>query len=67
MLPNPVGAPVYGSLQSFVNALGGILLHFRHHVAVKVERHPDSGMPEPLAGDLRMHSVAKQMCCVGMP
>ena len=46
------------SLQRGVNALGCVRLHPRQHVAVKVERDPDLGMPETFAGHFGMDAVA---------
>jgi hypothetical protein len=39
LLPNALGAPVYGSLQRFVNARCGIFLHSGQDMAVKIERN----------------------------
>ncbi|MBA8845682.1 hypothetical protein FHW02_003764 [Ochrobactrum sp. RH1CCR137] len=44
-----------------VNLSGGVRLHSRHDMTIKVQRDPDSRMAEPFAGNLRMDTSGKQL------
>jgi hypothetical protein len=37
-----------------------------HSMAVEIERNPDAGMPQALAGDLGMHVARQHVAPVGM-
>jgi hypothetical protein len=44
----------------------GVLLHPGNDVAVELQNYPNVAMPQPFAGDLRMHALGEQMDCVRM-
>src|SRR5450830_1284981 len=46
--------------QTLVDLLRRFLLHARHHMAVRVERDADRGVPEPLADDLGVDAGAQE-------
>jgi hypothetical protein len=67
LLPNIFGAPVYGSLERFVNARDGVGLHIRHQVRINVHRYRNAGMTETLLNDLRMYIRSEQVAGVAVP
>ena len=56
LLPNCFGAHVYYVFKGTVNASGGVFLHSRHNVRIKVHGDPDLRVSEALAGDLGMNA-----------
>lgn len=57
----------YGTADRGVNLLGGICLHPRHDMAVKVKGNLDRGMPEVFAGNLRMDAGRQHLRRMRMP
>ena len=53
--------------QSSIDAHGGVFLHARHHVLVKVHGCSYRRMSGPFAGDLGVYTSAQQICQVSMP
>jgi len=58
---------VPGRLHCCIDLSDGILLHAGQDVAVKIERHSDLAMAQPLTGDLRMNPAGEQGCRVSVP
>lgn len=56
----------YSIAECAVGPAGGVLLHRRRDMAVKVERRADRRMPEALLRDLRMHASQQKLRCVAV-
>ena len=49
-----------GDLQLGIDQRGGILLHSRHHMAVKIQGDAYTAMAQPFAGDFRVKPLASR-------
>jgi hypothetical protein len=67
LLPNVVGALVYGRPEHDVNRRGRISLHIRHQMAVGIHGDRDARMPEPFLHYFRVDVRGEHMAGVGMP
>src|SRR5262245_28679799 len=52
--------------QSVIHTRRSVFLHAGQHMTVEVERDADLGMPQSLAGDLRVNAGSEQMSGVGV-
>jgi hypothetical protein len=65
LLPNVVGALVYGRSHHPVNRRSGFALHIWHHVAVNIHRDGDRGMSQAFLHDLGVDIRRWRGCAVG--
>ena len=67
MLPNAVGALVYGGPHHPVNRRGSLALHIRHQVAVDIHRDRDRGVPKAFLHDLGVDIRSQHVAGVAVP